>query len=138
MNAGSTHYGVKEVILGKTQQGYHPKPLDRIRGELLSRISLKHLQKCCDSNTLWVGGSGIRDFLPILTPIDDLLAEMNETKRRPQDQWWLGFRYIIQKLTTIGASVDFPDGVERKGNKKSILKNGIPEFVHRGTSHTLQ
>eukprot|EP01129_Flabellula_baltica_P009907 TRINITY_DN4126_c0_g1_i1.p1 TRINITY_DN4126_c0_g1~~TRINITY_DN4126_c0_g1_i1.p1 ORF type:complete len:815 (+),score=145.57 TRINITY_DN4126_c0_g1_i1:75-2447(+) len=135
MNAESTKgYSVREVVLGQTQHGYHPKPLDRIRGELLARMSVDRLQTLCDTNESATEGAGIIDFIPVVTPLEELIAQTDMDIRRPLEQWWLNYYYIISELTTTGGEVEVPSKPKTTDYKD---ENDLPDFQYRGTFHPL-
>jgi len=81
-------YDVKNLVLGHTQQGNCPSPMDRIRGGLMAQKAIKKIDKALAQSILWVGGVGEIRGSYKATPLDVLQQEMVYDKRVVKSPWW--------------------------------------------------
>ena len=93
-------FDAREVVLGQTQQGGAPSPFDRILGTRLAAYSIDWLSYQLD--TAATGGAviGLHEGKVRVLPLRDAEELADWEHRRPQRQWWLQLRPIINVLAS--------------------------------------
>ena len=105
-------FDCRHVILGHLQQGGLPSALDRIRGARLAMYCIDFLEeqatKCSPSkpanlkvyttDATSAAVIGLKGTQVTFSPVVDLVAETDQTHRRPFQQWWIRARSLMKIL----------------------------------------
>jgi 6-phosphofructokinase 1 len=93
-------FDAREVVLGQTQQGGAPSPFDRILGTRLAAHSIDWLSYQIDSASTGGAVIGLHEGKVRVLPLRDAEELADWEHRRPQRQWWLQLRPIINVLAS--------------------------------------
>jgi 6-phosphofructokinase 1 len=93
-------FDAREVVLGQTQQGGAPSPLDRILGTRLAAHSIDWLSYQIDSASAGGAVIGLHEGKVRVLPLRDAEKLADWEHRRPARQWWMQLRPIIDVLAS--------------------------------------
>jgi 6-phosphofructokinase 1 len=96
---GGDLYDVRQAILGHVQQGGNPTPFDRIQATRLAAKCIDFLAEQAGQDPPGAAAIGFRGGRVQFTDLQDLPRLMDETYRRPKQQWWLNLRPIARTLS---------------------------------------
>jgi len=92
---GSSHFDVRQAILGHLQQGGDPTPFDRTLAARFARAAVDHLRQALEQ------GSDLCGFLGLLPQglkvwdFHDYTRMIDAQNRRPGQQWWLELHGVV-------------------------------------------
>ncbi|KAJ2709904.1 6-phosphofructokinase, alpha subunit, partial [Coemansia spiralis] len=127
-------YGARTSVLGHLQQGGTPSPLDRCRAHTMAVDTINWLQQRCweamevpnEDNVRLPADKLKRKYFPRVyantpdtavligvigsevrfTPIEDLVAQTDFTRRVPRENWWGTVRQLVDILSGVGVDID--------------------------------
>jgi 6-phosphofructokinase 1 len=95
---GGGLFDVRQSILGHLQQGGDPSPFDRIQATKLARLSIQRLVTDVTAGRDDAVFIGMVQGAVQFTPFEDFTRLIDETHRRPKQQWWLDLRRVNDAL----------------------------------------
>lgn len=99
-------YDAREIVLGQTQQGGSPTPIDRILGTRLAAHSIDWLSHQVDLHKHDAAIIGMQEGTPRIRNLRRVEEMADWEHRRPIRQWWMELRPVIDVLA---ARLALPD-----------------------------
>ncbi|KAI7863730.1 6-phosphofructokinase [Spinellus fusiger] len=117
---GRGQFDSRTAVLGHTQQGGTPSPLDRIRGTRLAMRTIQfveeHTRKALEKGfaakspvpieltqeTVSVAVVGMRGHKVTFSPVKELMLDTDITNRKPRSAWWYEHRPLVDLLSGRG------------------------------------
>ncbi|TKV56338.1 6-phosphofructokinase [Nakamurella flava] len=91
-------YDAREIVLGQTQQGGSPTPIDRILGTRLAAHSIDWLSHQVDLHKHDAAMIGMQEGTPRIRTLRRVEEMADWEHRRPVRQWWMELRPVIDVL----------------------------------------
>ena len=91
-------FDVRQAILGHIQQGGNPSPFDRILATRLAARCIDFLTRELEQNSTESAFIGLFEGKVTIFPLKQMADMVDWTYRRPQEQWWLALRPMVQAL----------------------------------------
>lgn len=107
-------YDARDIVLGQTQQGGSPTPIDRILGTRLAAHSIDWLSHQVDLHRHEAAIIGMQEGTPRIRSLRRVEEMADWEHRRPIRQWWMELRPVIDVLAARLALPENADGAPAK------------------------
>jgi 6-phosphofructokinase 1 len=95
---GGGLFDVGQAILGHLQQGGNPTPFDRIQATRLAASCIDWLIEAAGQHTTAAAFIGMQGGEVHFNQLEDLPHMLDETSKRPLEQWWMDLRPIARVM----------------------------------------